>query len=188
MDFRRENLVRLPLPLAQLYSRAFNAKDPRSRHDNAFYLFEATIKLAAAPAVACYIQDIRSGGTRVPELDRLLLQLALPSLGQWVAILRELSRHSGERPDAASHPFGHLWKQLTEKRRDRPGLLALVRRIKSGVDGNPGRDESCSILEVLDALVQYHSVFGHGGPRFEGVVVSIAPSQTDRNPTPRSRS
>jgi hypothetical protein len=72
----------LPLPLAQLYTRAFNAKDARSRHDNAFYLFEATIKLAAAPAVACYVHDVRSGSTRVPELDRLLLQLALPSLGQ----------------------------------------------------------------------------------------------------------
>jgi hypothetical protein len=168
MEFRREYLVRLPLPLAQLYSRAFNAKDPRGRHDNAFYLFEATIKLAAAPAAACYVQEVRRDGTRVPELDRLLLQLALPSLGQWVAILRELSRHFGQRPDAASHPFGHLWKQLTEKQRDRAALLALYRRIKGGVDGKPVGDESCSILEVLEALVQYrNSVFGHGGPRFE---------------------
>jgi hypothetical protein len=62
MEYRREYVVRLPLPLplAQLYSRAFNAKDPRSRHDNAFYLFEATIKLAAAPAVACYVRDVSS--------------------------------------------------------------------------------------------------------------------------------
>jgi hypothetical protein len=51
MEFRREYLVRLTLPLAQLYSRAFNAKDPRGRYDNAFYLFEATIKLAVARAV-----------------------------------------------------------------------------------------------------------------------------------------
>jgi WD40 repeat protein/serine/threonine protein kinase/tetratricopeptide (TPR) repeat protein len=168
MDYRREYLVRLPLPLAQLYSRAFNAKDPRSRHDNAFYLFEATIKLAAAPVAACYVQDVRRGGTREPQLDRLLLQLALPSLGQWVAILRELSRQFTQRPDAASHPFGHLWSQLTEKQRDRSGLLALYRRIKGGVDGKPVGDESCSILDVLDALVQYrNSVFGHGGPRFE---------------------
>jgi hypothetical protein len=31
MDFRRDYLLRLPLPLAQLYSRAHNAKDPRRR-------------------------------------------------------------------------------------------------------------------------------------------------------------
>jgi hypothetical protein len=126
MEFRREYLVRLPLPLAQLYSRAFNAKDPRSRHDNAFYLFEATIKLAAVPAVACYAQDVRSGGTRFPELDRLLLQLALPSLGQWVAIVRELSRHFGQRPDALDHPLGQLSKQLSEKRREHTGHTAAA--------------------------------------------------------------
>ena len=51
-EFQREYLLRLPLPLAQLYSRAYNAKDARGRHDNTFYLFEALVKLAAAPAVA----------------------------------------------------------------------------------------------------------------------------------------
>jgi hypothetical protein len=64
MDFRREYLVRLPLPLAQLYNRAFSAKDSRTRHDNAFYLSEATIKLSA---VACCAHDVRTGGTRVAE-------------------------------------------------------------------------------------------------------------------------
>ena len=47
VDFRREYLVRLPLPLAQLYSRAYNARDGRSRHDYTFYLFEALVKLTA---------------------------------------------------------------------------------------------------------------------------------------------
>src|SRR5262245_59204746 len=107
-DFRREYLVRLPLPLAQLYSRAYNAKDPRSRHDNTFYVFEGVIKLAAAPAVAAYLLDVERGGQRVTALDRLLAQLALPSLGQWLAMLRELARHFGERVDAAAHPLGHL--------------------------------------------------------------------------------
>ena len=55
--FQRDYLLRLPLPLAQLYSRAYNAKDARARHDNAFYLCEALVKLAAAPAVACYLHE-----------------------------------------------------------------------------------------------------------------------------------
>src|SRR5271169_6656627 len=98
MDYRRDYVVRLPLPLAQLYSRAFNAKDGRARHDNAYYLFEALIKLSAAPVVAGYIEEIKNGQPRVAALDRLLLQLALPSLGQWAAIVRELSRHFGQTP------------------------------------------------------------------------------------------
>ena len=166
-DFQRDYLVRLPLPLAKLYSRAYNDKDARSRHDNTFYLFEALVKLATAPAVAAYLHEIQHGAPRVAALDHLLAQLALPSLGQWVAMLRELARHFGQRPDAASHPLGHLWEQLNRPYRDRPALLALYRRIKNGPDGKPAGDSSCSLLQVLEALVQYRNgIFGHGAGRF----------------------
>jgi hypothetical protein len=84
-EFHREYLVRLPLPLAQLYNRAYNDKSPRSRHDNAFYLFKALVKLIAAPLVAAYLHKIRHGGQRVDRIDRDLEKLALPSLGNgWV--------------------------------------------------------------------------------------------------------
>jgi hypothetical protein len=53
--YHREYLAHLPLPLAQLCSRAYNAKDPRGQHDNAFYLFEALVNLMAAPLVAAYV-------------------------------------------------------------------------------------------------------------------------------------
>jgi len=166
-EFRREYLLRLPLPLAQLYSRAFNAKDARSRHDNAFYLCEALVKLTAGTAAMTYLQEAERGAARKPALDRLLACLALPSLGQWVAMLRELARHFGDRPDAACHPLGGLWSQLDAQRRDLNGALALYRRLKNGPDGGPAGDQSCSLLQLLDALVQYRNgVFGHGGPRF----------------------
>ena len=89
--FHRDYLVRLPLPLAQLYSRAHNATDPRGRHDNTFYLFEALIKLSAAPAIAEYLEEVERGEPRTAAIDKLLLQLALPSLGQWLGMLRELA-------------------------------------------------------------------------------------------------
>jgi tetratricopeptide (TPR) repeat protein/serine/threonine protein kinase len=166
LEFRRDYLLRLPLPLAQLYSRAHNAKDARGRHDNCFYLCEALVKLPAAVAVSGYLDEARTGAARAPALDRLLAHLALPSLGQWVMILRELARHFGHRPDAAAHPLGHLWAQLTTPRRDLPGLLALYRRIKNGPDGDPAGDTACPLLGVFDALVQYrNAVFGHGAAR-----------------------
>jgi serine/threonine protein kinase/WD40 repeat protein/tetratricopeptide (TPR) repeat protein len=167
-SFHREYLVRLPLPLAQLYRRAHNAKDARGRHDNAFYLFEALIKLAAAPAVAAYLREVQHGAQRIKAIDRLLAHLALPSLGQWVAILRELARHFSARPNATEHPLGHLWDQLNRVHRDRPDLLALYRRIKNGPDGEPAGDLGCSLLQLLEALVQYRNgVFGHGAGRFD---------------------
>jgi WD40 repeat protein/serine/threonine protein kinase len=164
-DFRREYLLRLPLPLAQLYSRAHNAKDARGRHDNSFYLFEAVVKLQAASAIAAYLQEAGRGG-RVESIDRLLTNLALPSLGQWLAMLRELARYFGERVDSGTHPLGRLWTQLTRPRNDMPDLLVLYCRIKNGPDGQPGGDRTCSVLQVLDAIVQYrNAVFGHGAGR-----------------------
>ena len=47
-------------------------------------------------------------------------------------------------------------------------MLALFQRIKNGPDGAQAGDQSCSLLQLIDALVQYRNeVFGHGGPRFE---------------------
>lgn len=168
ISFRREYLIRLPLPLAQLYSRARNAKDARARHDNCFYVFESLIKLAGAPLVAAYIQERRHGGERVEKLDRLLVQLAHPSLGQFVGILREASRHFGQPQQEGSHPLGHLWQQLNQKHSDLGGLSALFRRIKNGPEGRPAGGKSCSILQLLDALVTYrNAVIGHGAGRFQ---------------------
>jgi serine/threonine protein kinase/tetratricopeptide (TPR) repeat protein len=168
LEFQRDYLLRLPLPLAQLYSRSHNAKDARGRHDNTFYLFEALVKLTAAPAVAAYLQDIAADGPRSPAVDRLLVHLALPSLGQWLAMTRELARYFGQRPDAAAHPLGHLWEQLNRPRPELTALVALYRRIKNGPDGAPGGDAACSVLQVLEALVQYRNgVFGHGAGRFD---------------------
>ncbi len=168
-DFRRDYLVRLPLPLAQLYSRAHNAKSPRERHDNAFYLFEAAAKLLAITSAAWYLDEVtRINLARVPALDRMLAQLVLPSLGQWVGMLRELTRYFGERVDSDTHPWGGISQRLGVQRKDLPAILALYQRIKHGADGKQAGDQSCSLLGVLEALVQYRNgVFGHGAGRFE---------------------
>jgi len=168
-QFNREYLLRLPLPIAQLYGRSYNAKTDRERHDNAFYLFEAWIKLAASSCTAYYLEEVTSGSVpRVAMLDRLLAQLAIPSLGQWLAILRELTKHYSTQVNASENPFGKIWHQLTASKRDPSALLALFRRIKNGPDSPPGGDQSCSLLQVLEAIVQYrNAVFGHGAGRFD---------------------
>lgn len=168
-EFRREYLLRLPLPLAQLYGRAHNAKSPRERHDNTFYLFEAATKLLAITAAAHYLEEVTTGGRpRVPALDRMLAQLALPSLGQWVGMLRELTKHVASRVDRDTHPWGELAQWLHAPRRDCPGLLQLYRRTKHGPDGAAAGDTQVSWLSGLESLVQYRNgVFGHGAGRFD---------------------
>jgi serine/threonine protein kinase/WD40 repeat protein len=184
-EFQREYLRRLPLPLVQLYARAHNAKDPRSRYDNTFYLFEVTVKLAASTAVAAYLDEKKGTGPIDAQhpagragqldlspfsdpLDRLLAKLALPSFGQWVSILRELARHFGTGPGSAARPLGALWQQLAAPRDDLSGVRALFRRIKHGPDGPPADAAACSLLDLFDALVPFRAgVFGQAGPEFE---------------------
>jgi hypothetical protein len=131
-------------------------------------MFEAAVKLGAATHVQAYLEEIDAGEPRSPALSSLLAHLALPSLGHWLAILRELSRYFGQRADSGTHPLGHVWQQISTRRRDLPSVLALYRRIKNGPDGELANVQTCSLLEMFDAMVQYrNAVFGHGGPRFE---------------------
>ena len=71
---------RLPLPLAQLLHRAQNAREARSRHNNAYFVFEATIKLAASVLVAGYAQSLEAGEPRSEALNQVLR--GLPRLSQ----------------------------------------------------------------------------------------------------------
>ena len=168
--FRRDYLLRLPLPLAQLYSRAHNAKDTRTRHDNCFYIFESLIKLSACPLIGSYLDDLKRGKDHNESVDRALSHLALPSLGQWVGMLRELARHYGESDTTRGHPLRPVWRQLNRKHTvgDSPGIVGLYRRIKHGPDGKLSADTKCNLLDLFDCLVRYRNdVVGHGGPRFD---------------------
>src|SRR3954469_25800701 len=79
-------LRRLPLPLAQLYRRAHNAKTPLERHLTAYYLWEAGLKLLGCVAVVEYAER----GDHNPQLTERLRQLARPSLGHWWEFVRRL--------------------------------------------------------------------------------------------------
>lgn len=165
-EYRREYAIRLPLPLAQLYTRAHNAKSARDRHDLTYFLFEAIVRLSVAPLVLTYLREIEQGQPRSVAVDRHLFNLARPTAGHWVGMLRELSRMFGARVDAGMHPLGHLWGQLNSQRRDFSNCLALFCRIKHGPDGPTSHDQSVSLLQLFDALVPYRNkVIGHAGVR-----------------------
>src|SRR6266446_7765909 len=82
-----EDLVRrLPLPLAQLYRRAHNAKTALERHQTAYYLWEAALKLLGSVAIVEYAEL----GDHDPKLAERLQNLARPSLGHWWEFVRKL--------------------------------------------------------------------------------------------------
>jgi hypothetical protein len=68
---------RLPLPLAQLYRHAHNAKTTRDRHHIAYYLWKAALKLLGSTAIVEYVVC----GLDRPDLNASLEDLARPSVG-----------------------------------------------------------------------------------------------------------
>ncbi len=77
---------RLPLPLAQLYRRAHNAKSALERHQTAYYLWETSLKLLASAAIV----EFAESGVEDDDLTRRLQNLARPSLGHWWEFVRRL--------------------------------------------------------------------------------------------------
>src|SRR4051794_31450730 len=116
---------RLPLPLAQLYRRAHNAKGARDRHDTAYCLWEAALKLLGATAVVAYAER----GEPAPELAERLQNLARPALGHWWEFVRRLLPVLA---DAGDGGFGHARDHvLGRARTDLPRI--------AGLDAEPGQ-------------------------------------------------
>ena len=77
---------RLPSPLAKLVRRAQNAKNPLDRHQAAYYLWEASLKLLASVAVVEYAEL----ADHDPKLVAMLENLARPTVGHWWEFVRRL--------------------------------------------------------------------------------------------------
>lgn len=148
-EFRREALLWLPMPLAQLYRRAFNARQELARITSGFAFFEVLIELSTAVAVMAYLEESDRGRLRSDAADEILARFEPTRMADWVELLASVASHFGDRPDAAKHPLGNLAHQLQAEHADRQGLLALRRR----VDHEPG-SEGCSILQIFHALAK----------------------------------
>jgi hypothetical protein len=163
-------LRRLPLPLAQLYRRARNGKTPVDRHHNAYYLAEATLKLAASARIG---EALLAGPDHQSPLARSLEQLCLPSVGHWVGFLRESSDYLRARLDAALLPLASTHEALT-RHEALPAVREFAERASVGVDDEqpPIAPETASqaarrgIMGFFELVASYRNqVFGHGAQR-----------------------
>ncbi|MFM9960603.1 MAG: protein kinase domain-containing protein [Planctomycetaceae bacterium] len=169
-------IPRLPLPLAQLYRRARNAKTPQDRHHHAFYLAEATLKLAACLRIGAVLSQ---GLDPHDPLARALEQLCLPSIGQWVGFLRETTLSLQRHPE--------LCPALRESNEEllRPEAFVAVRRFAqaaSAGDSAPLSTEQVrdatrrGVLGFFDLIAAYRNqVFGHGAARLPAYYEAIGP-------------
>jgi WD40 repeat protein/serine/threonine protein kinase len=148
---------RLPLPLAQLYRRAHNAKSALERHNTAFYLWEAALKLLASVAVVEYAER----PTHDPQLTERLKNLARPALGHWWEIVRKLVPIVAEQHDAGF--AGVRDCVLGKSRDDLPRAAGLDAALREALEGKKQARATVNLTELFDRLVQYRNKeIGHG--------------------------
>src|SRR5436190_12368389 len=149
-----EDLIhRVPLPLAQLYRRAHNAKTPQERHHAAYYLWEASLKLLGSVAVVEYAER----GEHAPELVERLHNLARPALGHWWEFVRRLLPVLADRGDKGFVPVRDLL--LGRNRDDLPraaGLDAVLLQVLEGREAGGSRS-TVRLTELFDRLVRYRN-------------------------------
>ncbi len=150
-------LARLPLPLAQLYRRAHNAKAPLDRHQTAFYLWEAALKLLGSVAVITYAELPQHEA----ELAELLQKLARPALGHWWEIVRRLLPVLADQDDPGFGAARDL--VLGRARDDLPRVAGLDAALVQALGGKSSAGSRVRLTELFDRLVTYRNrEFGHG--------------------------
>jgi serine/threonine protein kinase len=147
-----EDLVRrLPLPLAQLCRRAHNANGAHNRHQAAYFLWEAGLKLLASVAIAEYA--VR--GQPDPALTERLTNLARPLISHWWEFIRLLVPALA---DAGDEPFAKLRDFLLgPSRDDLPRVAGLDAALREVLDGSAGSRSMVRLSELFDRMVRYRN-------------------------------
>ncbi len=153
-----ESLIQqLPLPLAKLYRHASNAKSSLDRHQAAYFLWEAALKLLAAAAVATAAERKLSD----PAMLEQLSSLARPSLGEWRKYVRLLVPWLAGSDEA----FAQIKAVLDRSRDDLPRAAGLDALLREQLENKPGARSTVCLNELFDRLVTYRNrEVGHGAP------------------------
>jgi hypothetical protein len=153
-----ENLVRrLPLPLAKLYRRAHNAREAFDRHQAAYFLWEASLKLLGSVAIVAYADH----SAQDPKLAERLTNLARPSLGHWWEFVRQLVPVLADAGDEAFAPVRDLLFGRAPDNLKHAAALALS--LRQELDGEGGGAGKWRISDLFERLVRYRNrEIGHG--------------------------
>jgi len=136
----------LPVPLEALVYRALRAQTADHRHERLTIAWEASCRvMACALWAAC-----RSLALRSPELDQVRAQMARPSFGHWIAMIRAARGLLAGKKDAAARALDPLLDGLQRPYADFPGLVALADAIK----GVPGKNIAIAGRTVFDVVQQ----------------------------------
>jgi serine/threonine protein kinase len=148
---------RLPLPLVKLVRRAQNAKTPLDRHQDAYYLWEAALKLLGSVAIVEYA-ELGHNGTK---LVTMLENLARPTAGHWWEFVRRLVPVLADSGDLGFTRTRDL--VLGRVRDDLARAAGLDAALIEHTQGKSSARSTVRLTELFDHLVAYRNQeIGHG--------------------------
>ncbi len=153
-----ESLIqRLPLPLFKLVRRFQNAKTPHERHQDAYYLWEAALKLLGSVAVVEYAEL----GRHDSELVEMLENLVRPAVSHWWQFVRRLVPILADSGDEGFSRIRDL--VLGRVRDDLPRAAGLDAALIEHQRGKASARTTVRLTELFDRLVAYRNKeIGHG--------------------------
>ncbi len=136
---------------------AHNAKTALERHNTAFFLWEASLKLLGSVAIAVYAERPEHD----PQLSERLTNLARPALGHWWEFVRRLVPVLADQGDAGALQVRDLL--LGKTRDDLPRAAGLDAALREALDGKKQARSTVGLAELYDRLVRYRNQeIGHG--------------------------
>jgi protein-L-isoaspartate(D-aspartate) O-methyltransferase len=143
----------LPYPLANAYSVAINAGDPAERHTRTLKAYESLIKYFTFPLVSHWQAQAESASAFPRHLHTLATR---PSLGNWLAAARDLSKQKDLGGVA-----GNIHKVLHGVN-PHPRVQACVKMIKERIPSLKINEHKATLLDFLGAIVSYRNRSGEG--------------------------
>lgn len=142
--------LNLPLPLEAAIGRALAQRENGARHEGLILAWELAVRILAATLWA----TCRHVGADSPELRRATANLARPSFGHWVELVRCSAVLLRERRDADVEPLRRVLEGLESRLGSQGGLCALRERI---LELAPSGTRLPNVRSLLDKLPYYRN-------------------------------
>jgi serine/threonine protein kinase len=141
---------RLPTPLAKLYRQAYLADSAFDRHLNAFYLWEATIKLIGSVAIANWAAD----QVRDREIVTLLESLREPTFDDWLDYIRQILPILARQGHPSLEP---VWAFVYRDKHQKglPKTRYLTELLVERTEGRRRVQADFRVSELLEYLARY---------------------------------
>ncbi len=174
-----ELLPTLPLPLAQLGRRVLHAKIAAERYAAAYYLAEATLKLAAAARIGLFLAH---GGAPTTLHFELLVDA---TMARWCVLFEEVCQALAALPQAALLPLADTSAALTAAASEQGAIAAYFARCAELRLVEPAlleRQRRRGLLGLLAVIAARGPTLGAAQPKQDGDLLVAAVSEALESP------